>query len=114
MPATPPPDPDHHLVCNRGCYWVCCSINATRATKEKLSFSLLTKSVELARHRRDVFLLGLQEAGLELRMRYRLPAAVPPPAPAARALPWQDVVRQVLEQARAATPTESSESLVLA
>ena len=99
------PNPDHHLTVNRGFFWVCCSINATRVTKEKLSFPLYTKSVETARLRRDVFLGHLQHAGLELRMRHR--AAAPPVARAPGAsLPWQSIVEHAITAARRAGPDE--------
>lgn len=97
-------DPDHHLVSNRGFWWVCCSINATPRTKEKLGFSLGTKCVLTARLRRDAFLRGLHHQGLEVRIRRHSTVAlgaVRPVPPERAALSWQARVEEVLMQARA-------------
>jgi hypothetical protein len=94
---------NHHLVANRGFWWVCCSINATPRTKEKLGFSLGTKCLLTARLRRDYFLDGLHAEGLEVRIRRHSQVAigalrVPPPERAA--LSWQARVEDVLAKAR--------------
>lgn len=92
-------DPDHHLILNRSYWWVCCSINATPRTKEKLGFSLRTKCVETARLRRDLFLHGLHAEGLEVRLRPQHGVALGAlqKLPAARlAVPWQQRVADVL------------------
>ena len=97
--AVAPGDPDHHLILNRSYWWVCCSINATPRTKEKLGFSLRTKCVETARLRRDIFLHGLHAEGLEVRLRPQNGVALGAlqAIPAARqALPWQQRVADVL------------------
>jgi len=98
-------DPDHHLVSNRGFWWVCCSINATPRTKEKLSFSLRTRCLTTARLRRDLFLQGLQSEGLEVRLRRSSSvalSALTPVSPERMAKPWKTRVAGVLERALAA------------
>jgi hypothetical protein len=94
---------NHHLVENRGYWWVCCSINATPRTKEKLGFSLCTKCLETARKRRDAFLNGLHEDGLEVRIRRRsaVTLGLLKKLPPDRAdIPWQKRVEDVLAKAR--------------
>lgn len=97
-----PEDPDHHLVLNRSFWWVCCSINDTPRTKEKLGYSLRTKCLLTARLRRDIFLHGLQAEGLEVRLRRSSSVAltalrqVPP---ARLALSWKERVADVLATA---------------
>ena len=93
---------NHHLVANRGFWWVCCSINATPRTKEKLGFSLGTKSVETARLRRDTFLNGLHAYGLEVRIRRHSPVYLDEVAPLTlhANMPWQKRVEYVLAVAR--------------
>ncbi len=107
-------DPDHHLILNRRYWWVCCSINATPRTKEKLGFSLRTKCVETARLRRDIFLHGLHAEGLEVRLRpqHGVEIGAVQKLPAARlAVPWQQRVADVLEAAlRADLPAASPPS----
>jgi len=116
QPAPPPEDPDHHLVLNREYWWVCCSINATPRTKEKLGFSLRTKCLLTARLRRDIFLHGLHAEGLEVRLRRQSPvmlSALSQVPAERRAVPWQDRVADVLATALAANlvPAETAPAM---
>ncbi|MDB6169439.1 MAG: hypothetical protein JWM88_2303 [Verrucomicrobia bacterium] len=84
---------------------MCCSINATPRTKEKLGFSLGTKCILTARLRRDVFLEGLHAEGLEVRIRRHSTVALGAlrTVSAARAgVPWQKRVEEILARARGA------------
>ncbi|MDB6094142.1 MAG: hypothetical protein JWM32_1704 [Verrucomicrobia bacterium] len=108
-------DRNHHLVANRGFWWVCCSINATSRTKEKLSYSLRTKDVEVARVRRDLFLFGLHGEGLEVRLRRQHGVVMPPVSeigPHRAAILWKQRVSDVLERALAAGEGIESEAIV--
>ncbi|MDB6127376.1 MAG: hypothetical protein JWM35_1272 [Verrucomicrobia bacterium] len=96
---------NHNLMLSRGSWWTCCSINATRATKEKLTLSLRTGDVRTARLRRDIFFGELQARGLEVRVRKFSPAnlgRVERVRLAEATKPWQDRVAAALAVARAA------------
>ena len=83
---------------------MCCSINATPRTKEKLGYSLGTKCVDTARLRRDVFLNGLHAQGLEVRIRRHSSVVLNNVAMPVQVgvVPWQQRVEKVLLLARAA------------
>lgn len=46
-------NPNHHLWNNRGVWWCHLTVHKSDATAERLRFSLKTRDVDQARHRRD-------------------------------------------------------------
>lgn len=58
------PNPNHNLWNNNGTWFVHCTVGPTPYTKERLRLSLHTKSVEVARRRRDKILTDLHDRGL--------------------------------------------------
>jgi hypothetical protein len=57
-------NPDHHLWANNGTWFMHCTVYPSRCTKERLRYSLATKSVSIARRRRDAVFAALAAQGL--------------------------------------------------
>lgn len=53
-------NPNHHLWCNNGTWWMHFTHYPTPATKERVRVSLKTGSIEEARRMRDSILAGKQ------------------------------------------------------
>jgi hypothetical protein len=66
----PLPNPNHHIWCNNGTYFIHVTLRLGGRRKLRLRKSLGTKDVGEARRRRDRFLACLQEQpGMELLVR---------------------------------------------
>jgi CRISPR/Cas system-associated endoribonuclease Cas2 len=52
-------NPDHHLYCNNGTYWVHYTAFPTAVTSQRVRKSLKTHDLEVARERRDSLLAKL-------------------------------------------------------
>lgn len=57
-------NPNHHLWKNNGTWFMNCTVYPSRCTKERLRYSLETKSVQVARARRDAVFAALAAQGL--------------------------------------------------
>ena len=67
-------NPNHHIWCNNGTYFIHVTVRLNGRTKLRLRRSLLTKDVEEARRRRDRFLDSVRERPeLELLLRNARP-----------------------------------------
>jgi hypothetical protein len=55
---------DHHLWSNNGTWFLTCTVYPSRCTKERLRYSLETKSLPIARRRRDAVLAALGAQGV--------------------------------------------------
>jgi hypothetical protein len=55
-----PDNPDHHLFCNNGTWWIHYTRHLPDYTVERVRQSLMTRDRAVARHRRDLWLAGLQ------------------------------------------------------
>ena len=63
-------NPNHHIWCNNGTYFIHVTVRLNGRTKLRLRRSLLTKDVFEARRRRDRFLDSVREQpAIELLMR---------------------------------------------
>jgi hypothetical protein len=56
-------NPNHHLFCNNGTWWIHYTVHLPDFTARRVRRSLVTRSLSTARRRRDSQLAALQQNG---------------------------------------------------